>query len=452
MKKIKFIITLWIAKLVAFVVNIIDKNRGTNYSGKIANKLMPDFIAHFSGIDYDKVIMITGTNGKSTTTNLIGHTLKLAGKDIASNVEGANMIGGVATTLIKNSTLCGKFKKEFLVLEIDERSFPAIYKLLPARHMGITNLQKDQAQRNGDPDFIYRKFKNAIRPELCLYLNNEEPRSFGLSKCVDKFVTYSVADNANTFTKNDFYDVSLPCPVCGRSIEYDRFNIESIGHFHCSHCDHRSSETPDVQLQDIDFDGGSFSFGGKTYNVTYSTPFYFYNYAMCIALCRSFGVSDEQFAEAFSSFVNPASRREYLSYKGKEIHYFRMKQENPETMQSALDTIAADKREKAVFIGLLEVKDFLPYYTNTFYFHDCNFKAIAETPVEKYVVFARTVCFDTANRMSYAGASLDDMVILNTDDVDAVLQELDKIKTDNVYFLTGMKPYKALMQHFTKEA
>lgn len=452
MKKIRFIITLWIAKLVAFAVNIIDKNRGTNYSGKIANKLMPDFIGHFTGIDYNKVVMITGTNGKSTTTNLIGHTLKLAGKDIASNVEGANMIGGVATTLIKNSTLCGKFKKEFLVLEIDERSFPAIYKLLPARHMGITNLQKDQAQRNGDPDFIYRKFKNAIRPELCLYLNNEEPRSLGLSKCVDRFVTFSVADNANTFTKKDFFDVSLPCPVCGRSIEYDRFNIESIGHFHCSHCGHRSSEAPDVQLQDIDYEGSRFSFEGKTYNVTYSTPFYFYNYAMCIAICRSFGVSDEQLAEAFSSFVNPASRREYLSYKGKEIHYFRMKQENPETMQSALDTIAADKREKAVFIGLFEVKDFLPHYTNTFYFHDCNFRAIAETPVEKYVVFARTVCFDTANRMSYAGADLDKTIILNTDDVDAVLQELDKVKTDNIYFLTGMKPYKALMQHFTKEA
>lgn len=452
MQKIRFILTLWIAKIAAFAVNIIDKNRGTNYSGKIATKLMPDFIAHFGGIDLDKVIMITGTNGKSTTTNLIGQTLKTAGRDIASNVEGANMMGGVATTLIKNSTLGGKFTKEFLVLEIDERSFPAIYKLLPAKHMGITNLQKDQAQRNGDPDFIYRKFKNAIKPELCLYLNNEEPRSSGLSKCVDKFVTYSVASNSNTFTKNDFYDVTLPCPVCGRKIEYERFNIESIGHFRCTHCDHRSSEAPDVQLTDIDYEGKSFCFEGRKYKVSYNTPFYFYNYAMCIAICRNFGVTEEIFAKAFEAFENPASRREHLRYKGKEIHYFRMKQENPETMQSALDTIAADKREKAIFIGLLEVKDFLPYYTNTFYFHDCNFKAIAETPVEKYVVFARTVCFDTANRMTYAGAPLEDMVILNTDDVEAVLMELDKVKTDNVYFLTGMKPYKALMQHFTKEA
>jgi UDP-N-acetylmuramyl tripeptide synthase len=160
----KFILTLWLAKLVALAVNLIDKQRGTNYSGKIALRLMPDFVARFKGIDYDKVIFVTGTNGKSTTNNLIGHTLRSAGKTVASNVEGANMMGGVATTLIKNSTLSGRLNKELLVLEIDERSLPAIRKVLPARHMCITNLQKDQVQRNGDPDFIYRKFCSAIGP------------------------------------------------------------------------------------------------------------------------------------------------------------------------------------------------------------------------------------------------------------------------------------------------
>ena len=155
----KFLITLWLSKMAAVIVSIIDKNRGTNYSGKIAVKLMPDFVKHFKGINYDKTIFVTGTNGKSTTTNLLAHTLKTAGKRVASNLEGANMMTGVATTLIKNSNLLGKFNKEYLVLEIDERSLLAIRKVLPAGHMGITNLQKDQVQRNGDPDFIYRKFE-----------------------------------------------------------------------------------------------------------------------------------------------------------------------------------------------------------------------------------------------------------------------------------------------------
>ena len=101
----RFLLTLWISKFIAFAVNLIDKQRGSNYSGKIAIKLMPNFVAGFKKIDYSKVYFISGTNGKSTTTNLVYHTLTSAGKSVACNTEGANMMGGVATTLIKNSTL-----------------------------------------------------------------------------------------------------------------------------------------------------------------------------------------------------------------------------------------------------------------------------------------------------------------------------------------------------------
>ena len=206
----KFILTLWIAKFVAFVVNIIDKKRGSNYAGSIAVKLMPNFVSCFKGIDYDNVIFISGTNGKSTTTNLTYHVLKSAGKKVACNVEGANMMPGVATTLIKNSTLGGKFNKELLVLEIDERSFPLIRKQLPGRHMGLTNLQKDQVQRNGDPDFILRKFKGAISNDMTLYLNNEEPRSSSLGDLADTVHYFSVAENSRTYVSDDFYTVT-PC-------------------------------------------------------------------------------------------------------------------------------------------------------------------------------------------------------------------------------------------------
>ena len=182
----RFLLTLWISKLIVFAVNLVDKKRGSSYSGKIAIRLMPDFVAHFKNINYDKVYFISGTNGKSSTTNLLNHTLLSAGKTVACNTEGANMMSGVATTLIKNSSLSGSLNKEYMVLEIDERSFPAIHKVLPGRNLGLTNLQKDQVQRNGDPDFILRKFRVAITEDLTLYLNNEEPRSRSLEDYAGK--------------------------------------------------------------------------------------------------------------------------------------------------------------------------------------------------------------------------------------------------------------------------
>lgn len=446
----KFILTLWIAKLAAIAVNIIDKKRGTNYSGKLAVRLMPDFVKYFKGIDLNKTIFITGTNGKSTTTNLVGHTLKSAGKTVASNVEGANMMPGVATTLIKNSTLFGKLNKEFLVLEIDERSLPGIRNVLKAGHMGITNLQKDQVQRNGDPDFIYRKFEGAIGEDMTLYLNNEEPRSKALEDKAGKSYYFGVADNSMTYTKDDFYHVTIPCPKCGHPVKYSKYNLASIGTFTCTGCDHASKAVPDVLAYEVDFEGKSFACDGKRWNITYNNPFYIYNYAMCIAICRNHGLTDAQIMHGFETFLNPAERREVLTYHGKNIKYLRMKQENPETLQSALDTIAMDKSRKAVFMGMYEVKDFLPYYSNTFYFFDCDFEPITKGDVERYVVFSTTVCHDTANRIRYAGADENTITVLDTEDIPTILAELDKTETDNVYFLTGMKPYKALKKYFTQ--
>lgn len=446
----KFILTLWLAKFIAFAVNLIDKQRGSNYSGKIAVQLMGDFVAHFKGIDYDKVIFISGTNGKSTTTNLLAHTLKSAGKTVATNREGANMMPGVATTLIKNSTLLGRLNKEYLVLEIDERSLPHIRRVLPGRHMGITNLQKDQVQRNGDPDFILRKFKTSIGSDMTLYLNNEEPRSRSLDVFAGQAKYFSVAPNEKTYRRFQPDTVTIPCPRCGHSIRYHHYNLVSIGDFYCTKCDYRSAETPDIRVTGVDFGGKAFQCDGKTWNITYNNPFYIYNYAMVILICRGFGVSDETIRAGFESFVNPANHDNVFHYHGKEIRYLRAKQENPEALQSQLDVVAADQRKKAVFVGLHEVKDFYPHYGGSFYFFDCDFTPIVDSGVEHYVAFSTTVCHDIASRMIFAGAPEADVTVLDTNDLAAVFQTLDKIQTDVVYVVTNMKRVKEFKAFLTE--
>ena len=446
----KFILTLWIAKFVAFVVNIIDKKRGSNYAGKIAVKLMPNFVSCFKGIDYDKVIFISGTNGKSTTTNLTYHVLRSAGKQVACNTEGANMMPGVATTLIKNSTLGGKFNKDLLVLEIDERSFPLIRKQLPGRHMGLTNLQKDQVQRNGDPDFILRKFRGAIGTDMTLYLNNEEPRSSSLGDLAGTVQYFSVTENSRTYVSDDFYTVTLPCPKCGHAIAYRNYNLANIGPFHCTKCSYSSTATPNVLITDVDFENSTFVCGATTWHVPYNNPFYIYNFAMCIAICRSFGLTDEQIQAGFSTFKNPASHDDKFNFKGKEVRYLRGKQENPEALQSELDIIAADKRTKAVFIGLHEITDFHPHYSGSFYFFDCNFKSIVESDVEKYVAFSTTVAGDIANRMILAGAPTEDVIVCDTDDLDTVFANLDNIQAEVVYVLTNTKCAKDIKRYLAE--
>lgn len=448
MKKLLFIFALWTSKIVVLLCKLLKK-QGSMISGKIATNIQKDFVKYFSNIDYSKTIFVTGTNGKSTTTNLIAHTIKSAGKKIATNTEGANMMSGIATTLIKNCNLFGKFNKEFLILEIDERSLYAIHKVLPATNLCISNLQKDQVQRNGDPDFIYRMFADTITKDMTLFVNNEEPRSRGLEDYAGKVVYYSLEKNEKTYEKDDFYTVTLPCPKCNHKIKYDYYNIENIGKFKCTHCSYKSVENPNVLITDINYKDKTFKCENDKYTVTYITPFYIYNYALCIAICRQFGINYQDIQKGFNSFVNPADRREIYKYKDKTIHYLRIKQENPETLQNALDTIACDNNKKAIFMGLYEIKDFPPAYTNTFYFFDCNFKRVVESNVEQYISFSKTVCYDCANRMIYDGAPIEKIKVFDIeDDFDTIFEPLNEIKTDNIYIITGMKPYNKIKNFF----
>ena len=102
MKKIKFLFALWVAKFTLLLGKILKK-QGSMISGKVAIALQKDFVKYFSNIDYNKTIFVTGTNGKSTTTNLIAHTIASSGKTIATNKEGANMM----------SRSCNYFNKKF---------------------------------------------------------------------------------------------------------------------------------------------------------------------------------------------------------------------------------------------------------------------------------------------------------------------------------------------------
>lgn len=449
MRKLLFYPFLWLAKLANKIIPLFRKNGGTMITGKIALKLDKNFILKFKNIDYDKVIMVTGTNGKTSTTNMLAHSLRNAEKTVATNLEGSNMLSGIATLLIKNSTLTGKFNKEFMVLEIDERSLEGIHKHLPANNLCITNLLKDQVQRNGDPDFIYRKIESAVTDKMTLFLNNEEPRSKGLEDKAGQVIYYSLEQNVRTFKRDDFFQVTMPCPKCSSKIKYNYFNLENIGNFYCTGCDFASQKNPDVLVRNIDYINKTFEYDNETYKVNYETPFYIYNYALNIAVCKKFGIPTDVMKQGFETFINPYERRESFEYKGKKIKYMRMKQENPETLQNALNEISQDKSLKAILIGLFEIKDFPPTYTNTFYFWDCNFKDIISTEVEKYVSFSKSVAYDTANRMVYAGVDRNKITIIDSDDIEEIMKELDYIETDNIYLITGMKPYKKIKKFFS---
>ena len=501
----KFIIALWFGKMINFLVSIIDKSRGSNLAGQWAMKIDKQMVKHFwkKGIDCSKVLFITGTNGKSTTNNLINHIFTVNGKKVVSNLEGANLIFGIATALIKASTLTGRIDADFFIFETDERYMPITRAQLPAENVLITNLEKDQVQRNGDPDFIYRKLEQAFgggehqnragelaansssqvklqgggtsdnasftavaadgaaiaaatdvtdyKPVKTMYLNNEEPRSRSLGILSDRIVTYGVEKHSESFIKNGTY-VTMPCPYCRHKISFGPFNTDGMGRFVCTGCGYHSDAHAKYEIRDVDFDRKEFTCEGVTFPMPYDMPYMLYNYASAIAVAEDLGgISPADAAKAFSSFKNVGGRYEVLKYKGKTIKYMRIKQENPETLQSTLNVIASDKESKMVILGLYPVADYVPYYTNTFYAFDCDFSGVVSSGVEKYFCFSDPVCYDAADRLLYEGVDQSLISIDPKDNPETILSEIESCETDDIYIITWMHIFQNLQAYVKKE-
>ena len=447
----KFRFALIAAKFTAWAINIVAKGRGTNLPGKIALKFDPDFISHIKGLDPDKTIFVTGTNGKSTTTNLMAHVFKKAGFRVAVNLEGANLIGGVVVSLLKNCSLSGQLNADVVLMETDERFLPIIHKQLPAKHLCITNVQKDQVQRNGEPEIIRRKILSVISEDMTVYVNGDEPNALSLGEKAGRCVKYGVDRNKSSFDKkDDFFSVTAPCPICHEAIVYDHYNIDNIGSFHCPTCGFGAAAN-DYLATEIDFDAKTFHVGDKVYDFKYSTPYFLYCYIAALTVASEFGASSDVISEAFADFALQGGRMETVKVGTKEIKYLRMKQENPETVQSALNVIADDPTPKIFLLGLDELVDFDPHYTNTFYTFDCDFRRLIASGIERCICFSGTVAYDAGLRMLYDGFAEEKLTVLPTNDDKTIIDELEKYDCDNVYLITWLHKYEALAEYVKKQ-
>ena len=140
-------ITILLCKLLAFVGKLIGK--GSSLPGKFALKLCPDILTRLQLPE--NIIAITGSNGKTSTVEMVAGILQDAGKKVVYNKEGSNQIEGVTTLLLKNASFSGKVSGDVVLLESDERYARHTFKQIKPTIFVITNLYRDQMTRNAHP-------------------------------------------------------------------------------------------------------------------------------------------------------------------------------------------------------------------------------------------------------------------------------------------------------------
>ncbi|MCL1923549.1 MAG: MurT ligase domain-containing protein [Propionibacteriaceae bacterium] len=451
-----FLIALFAGKLSALACRILAPTRGSNLPGVVALKFDRNFLSHVRGVQPGKTIFITGTNGKSTATTMVVHALREAGLTVATNTEGANMMPGVATVLIRSTKITRGFTSDFLVLEIDERSLATISQQIPPGHLGVLNIQKDQVQRNGEPDYIYQKIKTVVDslPEVKLYLNDDEPRSRSLGLPPNALTQGEPPSAGSTFSvtawdeqsHHDQWEVTMPCPRCAAEIDFHTRTIAGMGEFLCHRCNFGSRQGSSTVIDTVDFLAQSFTCGGETYHLGYLAPYFLYNYAFCLCLCTQLGIDGATLVRALESFTNISGRMESFTHQGKTINYMRIKQENPETLQSALDTLARDSSPKVFVLGPAVIDDFIPHYSNTFYTFDCDFGPLVDSGLDRCICFGDTIAWDTANRLIYAGVPREKIDIIDSDHDQQILNAIAACEATNVYLITWIKKFQKLKE------
>ena len=339
------------AKVLNFFANILckilHKDNG-NMLGKIVKKLSPDILKSIK-IDCP-VIAVTATNGKTTTNNAIRYMLEQNGKKVVSNREGNNMETGIITALIKNCTLTGKIKADFVTFEVDESYVPIVFKKIPLNTLVVLNFFRDQLDRNGEVESLILKINEFLKTyDGNLVLNNDDPNVARLGRANEnnKNVYYFSVDKYKYATEEQSEaGEGKFCPFDKTRLEYEYYQYSHIGKFKCPKCGY-GEENLYTKVEKVDLDAKTFKEEDITYEFLANNIYTIYNYAAVISVAKLYDLDAK---EAIKTFKLDNGRAENVKINGCETIINLAK--NPTGANVSLRTLNEDKEEKELLFVL----------------------------------------------------------------------------------------------------
>lgn len=166
----RLILAISISKIVSVLIALMHKGSGSTWPGHIALKIYPNILQHSSFKFRKGVIVITGTNGKTTTSKLCTHVLQGLDYKVLHNKTGGNILNGIVSTYVNGLKFFSKFEYDFGVLEVDEFVLPELLKHMQVDVLILLNLSRDQLDRYGELDIIVEKWAHCITAQSVEHL------------------------------------------------------------------------------------------------------------------------------------------------------------------------------------------------------------------------------------------------------------------------------------------
>ncbi|MDO5559763.1 MAG: MurT ligase domain-containing protein [Oscillospiraceae bacterium] len=442
-KTLRFLFACVCGKITIKLLRLLKKN-ATNLPGSVVLTLCPDFLKYLELPE--KIIAVTGTNGKTTVSNMLLDILTDNGYDCTNNNFGGNVDTGITTALLKDSTLSGKAKKKYCILEIDERSALRIYPYIHPDYLVCTNLTRDSYKRNAHVEYIFDILNKNIPDSSHLILDCDDLISCRLKKNNKRtYFGMECFDDEVLITDNIVNDVAA-CPECNSPVEYDFRRYHHIGRAHCTKCG-LESPAPDFDIVSREFtDDGHAHItmntpdGEEKYTVACENTINLYNACAAITLLRTFGLSYEQVKNSFMKTAVVKSRFTSETINGKKLVFNLAKGQNPVACSHACNLTRQSNETKTVIVILDDYYDAKTTSENIAWIYDTDFEFLNNDSINKIIIGGKR-SVDYKLRMLIGGIPEEKIVCCDREEDTAELVDLSQ--TESVYVLFEMYNFRA---------
>ena len=426
-KNIRFYFSLWTVKIMRLSMKALGKN-AAHLPGKFAIKLCPNFIELMDKPKH--TIGVTGTNGKTTVSNLLVDMLEACGHKTTNNRLGSNMREGVASALIANSTITGKSKNDWAVLEIDERSSMHIYPYLKPEYVICTNLFRDSILRNGSPEYIQKIVSDNMQKETKLILNADDLISGSVAPGNAR-IYYSIRRLPTDTDKceNIVNDCQI-CPKCATKLNYEYVRYHQIGKAVCPKCGFSSPKADyDAEVNVSENKMVVYEKNAKEeYELLNNSIFNIYNQLTITALLREVGISADKIRESLKKISLPDYR--YTKFRVGNIDVVDMmaKEHNPIACSVVFDYVSKEPGRKEV---LFLLDDETPKESMC-WIYDCDYEKL-NSDLIKHIIIPGSRSLDQKLRLLMAGVP-EEKIIIDMQDMEAP-DYLEFENTDTIFVL-----------------
>lgn len=401
--------------------------RGSCFPGKFVLKIFPSILKDVKLPK--KTIIVTGSNGKTSTVEMINLIFVNAGYSVAYNSEGSNQLDGIATLILCNCSNDGVFQKDVLLMEADERYVKYVADYFIPKYFVVTNLYRDQMTRNGNPEYVLSEVKKAIRKGTSLLLNADDPTISSLANACSNITYYGINDNAYTKETNDFiYDDAYYCPQCGSKLKYKYHHFGHIGNYYCSKCDF-SRKKLNYYVSDIDLASGEIIIN-NTYKIklAFNSIYNVYNILACFSLGMVSGIKPLSIVSSLNDYFVKNGRVRNFKLGVQSGMLLISKHENSVSYNQNIEYIISSKRKCCVVIMVDAISR--RYFTSdTSWLWDISFEKLNNNCISKIYAIG-TYAHDLAERLEYAGISSDRLYV----DIN-INRSIDMIKNENEQFI-----------------